>query len=97
MAGQPLKMNHVVDEANKKCEKEEANDSEEEDKVWKYTSDSLKDIRINIDTLQDPIYDFSHITIDGKESNKNFKEWLDSICDKLYDVKKKKTDNEIFE
>ena len=44
MVGQPLKMNHVVDETNKICDKEENNDSEEEDKVWKYTSDSLKDI-----------------------------------------------------
>ena len=47
--------------------------------------------------ITNPLHDFSHITIDGKESNKIFKEWLESICDKLYDVKKKNTDNQIFE
>ena len=96
MVGEPLKMNHVVDEVNKKCEKE-CEESEEEDKIWKSSDDSLKGVRANIESLNDPRFDWSHLTVDGKESNVNFKEWLESVCEKFYEVKKKTTDNEIFE
>ena len=101
-SGQPLKMNNVIDEGNKKCQQvkgvcTDETDSEEDDRIWKYIDDSLKGVKNTIESLKDPEFDWSHVTIDGKESHKNFKNWLDSVCGKLYDVHKKNNDDEIFE
>lgn len=66
--------------------------SDEEDRIWSATSDSLSDVKGVISTLDDPEKDWSKITVDGKESNRNFTGWLDTVM-KQYHKKQKDIDD----
>lgn len=97
--GGAQQMNQVSDAIDKKCNeikfgKCDSSD-EEESHVWEAQDDSLKGIKSTIETLKDEQFYWDN-SKDGKQSHKNFKVWLDSVCDKLYDVRKKNTDELIF-
>lgn len=72
-------------------------DSEEEDRVWTAVSDSLSDVKGVISSLNDDEKDWNKSSSDGKESNKNFHEWLDSVMKKYHKIQKDKDDEELFE
>lgn len=91
--------NKVIDDCNKRCNDikfgADDSDSEEESHIWTAKDDSLKGIKGVIETLKDEEFYWDNSS-DGKQSHKNFKEWLDSVCLKLYDLKKNDNDELIF-
>jgi hypothetical protein len=96
-------INHEIQKeerkVNRTLHKEVANDdydSEEEDKVWTAISDRLSDVKNTISTLNDPEKEWVKASIDGKQSNKNFQEWLDKIMGLYHKIQKSKDDEELF-
>ena len=87
--------NDVVSQKVKGIELDES-DSDEEDKVWKASDTTLKGIKSVITSLSDKNFEWSKCCKDGKESNKNFINWLDGIMDQLHSDKKKNDDQDIF-
>lgn len=100
-AGQPVKSHHVMEESQKVCQKMKGEitddmDSEEENHIWQAVSMDLKDVKSTMQTLNDDEFDWSKHTSDGKQSNRNFKEWVDSITKEIYSKQKKENDDLIF-
>ena len=102
LIGQPIKSsevmakNELVSQSIKGNENPEPNEDEEEDHVWTAKDDDLKSIKSVIATLNDPNFDWSKSSKDGKQSNKNFEAWLCSVMDKLHLDRKKLDDQDIF-
>lgn len=100
-SGSAPKMHQVAEVIDKRCNDMKFgcnNDSsdEEESHVWEATDDSLAGMKSVIESLKDDQF-YWDSSKDGKQSHKNFKVWLDAICDKLFDVRKKNNDELIFE
>ena len=99
--GQPIKQSDIVDIGNKKCQEirglpHDDSDSEEEDHIWKPVSLDLKDRTKVIDSLVDDVFEWNKNSKDGKESHKNFNEWLLKISDDIFSHHKKNADEDIF-
>lgn len=93
MQKEEKKVNHQL----KKEVVDDDYDSEEENRVWSAISDGLSDVKGVISTLNDPEKDWSKVTADGKESNKNFTNWLDKVMKDYHKIQKSKDDEELFE
>jgi len=101
LIGQPVKSHQVMSKNevvsnNIKGIENDNSDSEEENHIWTAKDTDLKSIKSVITTLTDDNFDWSKHSSDGKQSNKNFVEWLDAIMDKLHDDQKKNDDKDIF-
>lgn len=95
-------VNQVIEQYDKRCDVVKGvacgdSESEEEDHVWQPISLDLKDRKKVIDTLNDEEFEWNKGTKDGKESHKNFKEWLYTMGDMLFEIHKKNNDNDIFD
>lgn len=95
-------VNHELQKQEKKVMKQKEivvddSDSEEEDRVWTAVSDSLSDVKGVISSLNDDEKDWSKSSADGKESNSNFHEWLDTIMKKYHKIQKDKDDEDLFQ
>ena len=95
--------NHEMGKQEKKVKhqlkKEEINpdySSDEESRIWDAVSDKLGDVKTVINTLDDPEKEWGKITIEGKVSNNNFHDWLDSVMKQYHKKQKDKDDDELF-
>ena len=101
LVNQPVKVSDVMAHNDSVCHKvkgidNDISDSDEEDHIWKASDMTLKGIKSVISSLSDKNFEWSKGSKDGKESNKNFNEWLDCIMDQLHNDKKKNDDQDIF-
>jgi hypothetical protein len=102
LIGQPMKthqvmaQNEAISRQVKGNERPEPDDEEEEDHIWTAKDSDLKGIKSVITSLTDPNFDWSKSSSDGKQSHKNFNEWLCGVMDKLHSDRKKLDDQDIF-
>lgn len=66
----------------------------EEEHIWNYTSDEIKNIKENINTLNDDPEQWNKDNI--KESNNNLSEYINIISAKFHEAQKNKDDKDIF-